>query len=657
MAAANHWKRPWEEKVDEDHGFPRHTAPGPVRLSTLQFQQRPTRSEYGTRLQHSGESAPFSQDHSEPMSGSSSKQDLSPISQDKDRNLKRPNRQASLSSAPKRPCIRYLEDGDADLPNLHAPVPTSSAPAFQLEGVQGSRYDQGNRSGRASAPELNLGRTYEQSLRGSTRELTEPSYTYDTIQYNPQTACQTCTSLRGVVHEVVSAVDNLHGDLSVFWKDFVPGQHEVLTLESSKTTRPLPQCPLDQALEWVVERLNSSIRLLKEASVPRTTFPPNLLDTMIYGERKLGKSSVRENLRDKWERGGRRELPMNKLFNQQSETDSPLKADTLRALPSFEGERRKSIAGEYGSGHLPYSPSSTAASTGPHLSFLQSPTQAPVSNRPLPSPSSLNFSSSQFLPPLSPLFMGPKSPHTAHLQELQHQLSTKSLAHQILQGEHDKLLAAYSRSQIRCATLDKKSQVSDNEINNLVEDRLRLQSQVNAIEIQVDELQHSKDEAQKQSVASGSQYMQIMGMSSRLQAQAAADLKIWKTDRDDWQNEKELLLAKIASLELEAHGSRSSPAPMPSILTLRRQSLSGLTAEATETDVDLGDVLMSKSVEVLRAEIVKLRMGSREAENSLQAWRSDSFYLEEVMGKLNIIETRMRKRAIDTNTGTATPIG
>ena len=51
---------------------------------------------------------------------------------------------------------------------------------------------------------------------------------YNIIQYNRQTSCQTCTSLRGVVNRVVSAVDNLHGDLSMIWKDEVSDQHEVL---------------------------------------------------------------------------------------------------------------------------------------------------------------------------------------------------------------------------------------------------------------------------------------------------------------------------------------------------------------------------------------------------------------------------------------------
>ncbi|MCJ1420062.1 hypothetical protein MMC32_006419 [Xylographa parallela] len=657
MAAVNNWKRPWEDRVDENHGSSKEEAPETDRRPIPHFQQMPTGSECDTRLQRSGETTPFSQDNSEPMSGSSSKQNLSPISRDQDRQWKRLKRQSSLSNPPRQSCFESPTGGDANFTALSAPALTASALTFQFDGAQGNRDEQSNRRGRASAPDLNFGRNDGQSRSGTTPELTNPPSTYDAIQYNQQTSCQTCTSLRGVVQRVVSAVDNLHGDLSMIWKDDGDDQHEFLTHESSKSTRPLPQSPLDQVLEWVVEQLDSSIHLLKEILVPRTRFPPNIPNAMIYGERKPAKSIARGNLRDKWEWRGRLELPMNKPFNQQIESAPLSRLNLPRTLPLSDGERRKSIAGEYGPIHLPYSPLSTAPSVGPHLSSLQSPMQAPASIRPLPSPSSLNFPSSQILPPLSPSFMGSKSPHTAHLQELQHQLSTKSLAHQILQGEHDKLLAAYSRSQTRCATLDKKSQVSDNEINNLMEDRIRLQAQVDAFEVQVDELQQSKDEAQKQSVASGSQYMQIMGMSSRLQAQAAADLKKWKSDRDDWQKEKEFLLNKVTIMETDAQGSTVPPAPTPPNFTSSKQAPRGATVEATKTNVDPGDVLMSSSVEVLRAEILKLREGSREAETSLQSWRTDSLHLEEILGKLNIIGDRMKDRAINTiNPRTATPM-
>lgn len=200
------------------------------------------------------------------------------------------------------------------------------------------------------------------------------------------------------------------------------------------------------------------------------------------------------------------------------------------------------------------SPHPKASLSNSILTQPESPVQGPPSHRHLPSPSStsMNFSTvSNILPPMSPSALLSKSPHTAHLQELQHQLSTKSLAHQILQQEHDKLLAAFSRSQIRCATLEKKSQVSDREINELSDERKSLQDQINMYEGQMQDLQSSRDEACKQSALNGAQYMQIMSMSSKLQAQAAKDLKKWKEEREAWENEKIVLLGRLEKYEGE----------------------------------------------------------------------------------------------------------
>ena len=258
----------------------------------------------------------------------------------------------------------------------------------------------------------------------------------------------------------------------------------------------------------------------------------------------------------------------------------------------------------------------------------------------LPSPPGIKFTTSAgILPPMSPSVLGPngQSPHVAHLQDLQHQLSTKSLAHQILQGEHEKLLAAYSRSQTRCASLDKKSQVSDTEISNLTEDRLRLQSQIEILEQQVEELQQSRDEAHKQSVANGSQYMQIMSMSSRLQAQSAVDLKKWKTDRDAWSAEKDELLLRITGLEKSAgnimkhnnNGTRASTSEGPS--------------ESEEAE------LSGMSFEKLKEEILSLRRGKREADSLLQAYKEEGSVIYKLTEELHSAGERLTKMgAIDT---------
>ena len=258
----------------------------------------------------------------------------------------------------------------------------------------------------------------------------------------------------------------------------------------------------------------------------------------------------------------------------------------------------------------------------------------------LPSPNSIKFSTtSSILPPVSSNVMagGAHSPHTAHLQDLQHQLSTKSLAHQILQGEHEKLLAAYSRSQTRCAALDKKSQVSDAEINNLTEDRIRLQTQIDALDQQVEELQESRDEAHKHSVANGAQYMQIMSMSSRLQAQSAADLKKWKSDRDEWAQEKEELLAKVATLEKTGGVAR-----------VHKPELNKAGQSVDEQNAADEAELSTMSFDRLKEEITFLRRSKREAEVVIQAFRDEGGVISRLIEELGSAGERLLKIGNDT---------
>ena len=265
----------------------------------------------------------------------------------------------------------------------------------------------------------------------------------------------------------------------------------------------------------------------------------------------------------------------------------------------------------------------------------------------LPSPASLNFSTtSNVLPSISPSISGsgPRSPRTAHLQDLQHQLSTRTLAYQILQGEHEKLMAALTRSQTRYETLNRKSQVSDAEINNLTEDRIRLQSELEVLEQQVEDLQQSRDDAYKETMSSGSQYMQIVARSSKLEAQSAVELKKWKADRDSWAVEKEELLARIHKLETssapteatmsEGHRSNITLSDTASVLGTRseRNTLSQHQIEAA---------LTSMSPEQLITEILRLRAGKSEADLLITAYREESEKLGGVRGRMKELDLRV----------------
>ena len=148
----------------------------------------------------------------------------------------------------------------------------------------------------------------------------------------------------------------------------------------------------------------------------------------------------------------------------------------------------------------------------------------------LPSPTSLNLSSnlpSSSSPPAYPQ----SAAHAAHLQDLQHQVSVKTLALQTLQREYDNLLQKLERMRTKCATLEKKFEVSDAEINSLTDEKERLEKQVETLEKQLEEAQSARDEARSASAEQASQYMKIMEMASQLQAQAAEERKSWEMEK------------------------------------------------------------------------------------------------------------------------------
>lgn len=173
----------------------------------------------------------------------------------------------------------------------------------------------------------------------------------------------------------------------------------------------------------------------------------------------------------------------------------------------------------------------------------------------LPSPTSLNLPVPPSLSSISPPSAYPHSAaHAAHLQDLQHQVSVKTLALQTLQREYDSLLQKLERMRTKCATLEKKFEVSDAEINSLTDERERLEKQVETLEKQLEDAQNARDEARSTSAEQASQYMKIMEMAGRLQAQAAED-------RRKWETEKESLLSKVAELQT---GDRSMGLNRPS---------------------------------------------------------------------------------------------
>jgi len=228
--------------------------------------------------------------------------------------------------------------------------------------------------------------------------------------------------------------------------------------------------------------------------------------------------------------------------------------------------------------------------------------------------------------PTSPLY---STAHSSHLQELQHQVSVKTLALQTIQREYDSLLQRLQRQQSKCATLERKFEVTDVEINSLTDERERLMGQVAQLEGQVEELIRARDESRNQLVASGAQYMKIMDMASRLQAQGAEEKRKWSAE----QEELERRLAGFEALErrdssmpvnaapshdIERGGAASPMTAIPDPLTKGLKEPAQLVPETASSQL-----LETDSVDALQQENSRLRGRLKTLEEALQELRRE----------------------------------
>lgn len=325
---------------------------------------------------------------------------------------------------------------------------------------------------------------------------------------------------------------------------------------------------------------------------------------------------------------------------------------SLYELPRFphpagmpEDSRRSLYSSDLPS--MSHSPHRTASS-GSIFIPPQSPLQASQTLRSgmLPSPSSMNFPTGPSLPPISPPSSVQTSAQAVHFQDLQHQVSIKTLAFQTLQREYDSLLQKLERQRTKCATLEKKFEVSDVEINTLTDEKEKLQAQITALESQVEELQKSRDEARRQLSANGAQYMRIMEMASRLQAQGAEDKKRWEAEKVELERRIKLLEEAMVT------GGERLDAPLTQAATEPFHPTSARQLAASTTTAPMTPTLASsaETIAVLRAEIARLRSRTKSLETALQTMKDESISIQAAAQTL-VGSGRKVKDAVDTCLG------
>jgi hypothetical protein len=385
------------------------------------------------------------------------------------------------------------------------------------------------------------------------------------------------------------------------------------------------QLDLRSSLVWACGSIETSTYLLKEGATnrPALSLPPiEVTNTPEQSDLASAPAGLSRNILDVYEKD--RTDDYNRRFSSTAHCFYPARLPDLTPPSTMSSDpSRKGFGSDQIQPQSAHSPAHSGS--GSTYGSGQSPMQTQGPYRTLPSPSSINYpSSASGLPAAAYSPSMNQSVHNAHLQDLQHQISTKTLALQTLQREHDQLLGAFSRSQIRCSTLDKKSQVSDHEINSLTEEKIRLQAQVETLEAQVEDLIKAKDEVHRQTTADAAQWRQIVAMSSQLQAQGAEEAKRYRSDRESWERDRDGLQRRITELE----------SGKLTLVDTSRSADSGVS-------ISSGDILTSTSLETLRAEIVRLRSKCADMEVALQDLTRVTEQMDQVMGEFANIRERI----------------
>lgn len=262
-----------------------------------------------------------------------------------------------------------------------------------------------------------------------------------------------------------------------------------------------------------------------------------------------------------------------------------------------------------------------------------------------PMPSGLHQSAlNAYLPPIGHT---PDALH-AHSTALQHEVALQKIALASLQGEHDKLLQAFSRSQIRANALEKEHSAADSEIITLSEEKLRLQSQVIELERSIKELSRSRDDFRNSAVQENAQYILIVQRASRMEELAGEERKSWNRLKVDMERRIEHLGS--------GHDRMDSSAPL-----MGKASVVNTTDEHVVETVPLDERIVFKIESTpetaflqrditgeLKEEIRQLRLRCAEVEDTLRVVRNESLSMEGIVEALGVARKVILERAKQT---------
>ena len=223
---------------------------------------------------------------------------------------------------------------------------------------------------------------------------------------------------------------------------------------------------------------------------------------------------------------------------------------------TLKDDRRGSL--DFGSG----SPPPTESIPGSAYPKTGSPGLSSRPHRTLPSPSSLTYPPSaapslapatapsigspttSYLPALSIHTASASSATSAHIADLQHQVTLKSLALQTLQSEYASLLQKLQRERVKSQTIERKTSVADQEVNDLTSKNEDLTEQIKTLEAQLEESEKKRETERITASTERDQWTKLLALDRQLQSKNAEE-------KQKLREERNMLFQRVAAYEVE----------------------------------------------------------------------------------------------------------
>ncbi|KAK4508151.1 hypothetical protein PRZ48_001889 [Zasmidium cellare] len=352
-------------------------------------------------------------------------------------------------------------------------------------------------------------------------------------------SCQSCTKLQPWVRDVAVAVAELDESVQTYCNKTVNRGLEI------------PNDSLIGLVQWIVDRLRTAKSDVQDAARRNQGYFPQQqqISQTGYPQRALSPPNSLKRNAERWERD---DFPVPKRPRSGASVEQPFQLPALTP----RDERRGSI--DFAA-RLGYSPPPSESLPGSAHPRQMSPTFANRSmNRPLPSPSSLAYPPSA-APSLPPPVGSPATSYqptstihststssatSAHIADLQHQVTLKSLALQTLQSEYASLLQKLQRERVKSQTIEKKTSVADQEVNELTSKNEEMTEQIKTLESQLEESEKKREVDRAEAAKEKEQWGRMLEMGGRLHAKV-------DSERQRLLDEKEYLSRRVAALEAE----------------------------------------------------------------------------------------------------------